>query len=59
MDKPVDVLVNGEILDGGRRVVMVPDVVGIPFHVDRHIPADAGVALASPDPDCLVGLHSN
>ncbi|MFE7845722.1 hypothetical protein ACFUTX_11100 [Microbacterium sp. NPDC057407] len=32
-------------------VVVVPDVVGLPFHVGRDIAADAGVTLANPDPD--------
>ncbi|MDM4763217.1 PASTA domain-containing protein [Galbitalea sp. SE-J8] len=36
---------------GARRVVTVPDVVGLPFHVGRDVAADAGVALASTDPD--------
>lgn len=31
--------------------VTVPDVVGLPFHVGRDVAADAGVALANPDPD--------
>lgn len=31
--------------------VIVPDVVGIPFHVGRDIAAAAGVTLANPDPD--------
>lgn len=35
----------------GRRVVTVPDVVGLPFHVGRDVAAEAGVALANPDPD--------
>jgi hypothetical protein len=40
------------MVDGGsRRVVTVPDVVGMPFHVGRDVAADAHVALASPDPD--------
>lgn len=34
-----------------RRVVTVPDVVGIPFHVGRDVAAGAGVTLANPDPD--------
>ena len=33
------------------RVVTVPDVVGLPFHVGRDLATDAGVALANPDPD--------
>ncbi len=36
---------------GARRVVTVPDVVGLPFHVGRDLAAEAGVALANPDPD--------
>lgn len=31
--------------------VIVPDVVGLPFHVGRDIASDAGVTLANPDPD--------
>ena len=34
-----------------RRVVTVPDVVGLPFHVGRDVAAGAGVTLANPDPD--------
>jgi len=34
-----------------RRVVSVPDVVGMPFHIARDVAARAGVALANPDPD--------
>ena len=34
-----------------RRVVTVPDVVGMPFDVGRDVAADAGVTLANPDPD--------
>lgn len=34
-----------------RRVVTVPDVVGLPFHVGRDIASKAGVTLANPDPD--------
>lgn len=34
-----------------RRVVTVPDVVGMPFHVGREVAAEAHVALANPDPD--------
>ena len=33
------------------RRVIVPDVVGLPFHVGRDVAATAGVALANPDPD--------
>lgn len=33
------------------RDVVAPHVVGLPFHVGRDIAADAGVALASIDPD--------
>ena len=33
------------------RQVTVPDVVGLPFHVGRDMAAQAGVALANPDPD--------
>ncbi|MEJ1230653.1 MAG: PASTA domain-containing protein [Galbitalea sp.] len=33
------------------RLVIVPDVVGLPFHVGRDVAAKAGVALANPDPD--------
>lgn len=31
--------------------VVVPDVVGMPFHVGRDLANDAGVALANSDPD--------
>ena len=31
--------------------VTVPDVVGLPFHIGRDVAAEAGVALANPDPD--------
>lgn len=31
--------------------VVVPDVVGLPFHVGRDVASDAGVTLANPDPD--------
>lgn len=31
--------------------VVVPDVVGLPFHVGRDLAQDAGVTLANPDPD--------
>ncbi|WP_394771134.1 hypothetical protein [Lacisediminihabitans sp.] len=31
--------------------VIVPDVVGLPFHVGRDVAAESGVALASADPD--------
>jgi len=31
--------------------VVVPDVVGMPFHVGRDIAYDAGVSLANSDPD--------
>jgi len=31
--------------------VIVPDVVGLPFHIGRDVASDAGVALANPDPD--------
>ena len=34
-----------------RRQVVVPDVVGLPFHVGRDIAHEAGVTLANPDPD--------
>ncbi|MFC4241827.1 PASTA domain-containing protein [Gryllotalpicola reticulitermitis] len=34
-----------------RRIVTVPDVVGLPFHVGRDAARDAGVTLANPDPD--------
>ena len=34
-----------------RRIVTVPDVVGLPFHVGRDVAAEARVALANPDPD--------
>jgi len=34
-----------------RRIVTVPDVVGLPFHVGRDVAAEAGVTLANPDPD--------
>ncbi|MCC9053541.1 PASTA domain-containing protein [Microbacterium sp. F2E] len=33
------------------RLVTVPDVVGLPFHVARDAASEAGVALANPDPD--------
>lgn len=35
----------------GRRVVTVPDVVGLPFNVARDLAMKAGVTLANPDPD--------
>jgi hypothetical protein len=35
----------------GRDVVVVPDVVGMLFHVGRDTAHDAGVTLANPDPD--------
>ena len=31
--------------------VIVPDVVGVPFHIGREVAASAGVALANPDAD--------
>jgi len=31
--------------------VIVPDVVGLPFHVGRDVAIEAGVALANPAPD--------
>lgn len=31
--------------------VVVPDVVGLPFHVERDIAHECGVTLANPDPD--------
>ena len=31
--------------------VVVPNVVGMPFHVGRDLAYDAGVTLANPDPD--------
>lgn len=31
--------------------VIVPDVVGLPFHVGRDVANDAGVTLANSDPD--------
>ena len=34
-----------------RRVVTVPDLAGLPFHVGRDLAAEAQVALANPDPD--------
>lgn len=34
-----------------RRIVTVPDVVGLPFHVGRAVASEAGVTLANPDPD--------
>lgn len=33
------------------RIVTVPDVVGLPFHMGRDLAADAGVALANIDQD--------
>lgn len=36
---------------GWRRVITVPDVVGMPFHVGRDVAAEAHVSLANPDPD--------
>lgn len=38
-------------MESGRRVVVVPDVVGLPFHVGRDVASEAGVALANPDAD--------
>ncbi len=34
-----------------RDRVIVPDVVGLPFHVGRDLALEAGVTLANPDPD--------
>ena len=34
-----------------RKLVEVPDVVGLPFHIGRDIASAAGVTLANPDPD--------
>jgi len=34
-----------------RRQVVVPNVVGLPFHVGRDLAHEAGVTLANPDPD--------
>ena len=34
-----------------RREVVVPSVVGLPFHVARDLAIEAGVTLANPDPD--------
>jgi hypothetical protein len=34
-----------------RREVVVPSVVGLPFHVGRDLAIEAGVTLANPDPD--------
>ena len=31
--------------------VVVPEVVGLPFHVGRDVALRAGVSLANPDPD--------
>ena len=31
--------------------VVVPDVVGLPFHIGRDLASDAGVTLTNPDPD--------
>lgn len=31
--------------------VVVPDVVGMPFHIGRDVAEAAGVTLANPDPD--------
>lgn len=31
--------------------VIVPNVVGLPFHVGRDLASEAGVTLANPDPD--------
>lgn len=31
--------------------VVVPDVVGMPFHIGRDVADAAGVTLANPDPD--------
>lgn len=33
------------------RLVTVPNVVGLPFHVGRDAATDAGVVLANPDAD--------
>lgn len=38
----------------GERIadrVIVPEVVGLPFHVGRDLAAEFGVTLANPDPD--------
>jgi hypothetical protein len=39
------------VASGARRTVIVPDVVGLPFHVGRDVAMEAHVALANPDPD--------
>ncbi len=31
--------------------MIVPDVVGLPFHMGRDLAMEAGVSLANPDPD--------
>ncbi|WP_344421025.1 PASTA domain-containing protein [Amycolatopsis minnesotensis] len=36
---------------GRAKSVIVPDVVGLPVTVARQVAAEAGVALAQPDPD--------
>lgn len=33
------------------KTVVVPNVIGMPFHVGRDIAFEAGVTLANPDPD--------
>jgi hypothetical protein len=37
--------------DRAAPSVIVPDVLGLPFHIGRDVAAAAGVALANPDPD--------
>ncbi|MHA6668200.1 PASTA domain-containing protein [Homoserinimonas sp. A447] len=34
-----------------RKLVEVPEVVGLPFHVGRDLATEAGVTLANIDPD--------
>lgn len=35
----------------GRKLVKVPEVVGLPFHIGRDLATEAGVTLANIDPD--------
>ena len=39
-----------------RREVVVPSVVGLPFHVGRDLAVEAGVTLANPDGPPIAAL---
>lgn len=39
------------MVEQASKSVLVPNVVGLPFHVGRDIATEAGVTLANPDPD--------